>query len=58
MVGSKLEDMNIANLERLLDLLNHKNVLVFEAAGIKVTLSPSGPPVVGELSPVSWRDDE
>jgi hypothetical protein len=58
MVGPKLEDMNIANLEQLLELLNHKNVLVFEGAGIKVTLSPSGPPVVGELSPVPWRDDE
>jgi len=55
MVGPELD---IANLERLLELLNQKNVLVFEGAGIKVTLNPSGPPMVGELSPTAWRDEE
>lgn len=58
MVGPELSSLDIAKLSELLDLLNHKNVLVFEGAGIKVTISPSGPPMVGELEPVPWRDEE
>lgn len=53
-----MSSLDIAKLSELLDLLNHKNVLVFEGAGIKVTISPSGPPMVGELEPVPWRDEE
>lgn len=55
MVG--IEDINISKLSELLTLLNIKNVLNFEAAGIKITLNPSGPPVVGE-TPQNWEDEE
>jgi hypothetical protein len=58
MVGPDVSHIDLSKLSELLELLNQKNVLVFEDSRIKVTLSPSGPPVVGELSHVPWRDDE
>jgi hypothetical protein len=57
MVGPELSHIDISKLSELLTLLNIKNVLVFEAAGIKVTLAPSGPPVVGEASPNEWEEE-
>lgn len=56
MVG--LMNIDISKLSELLTLLNIKNVLSFEAEGIKVTLAPSGPPAVGETNPKEWGDDE
>lgn len=56
MVGPGM--MDISKLSELLTLLNIKNVLSFEAEGIKVTLAPSGPPVVGESNPAAYGDDE
>ena len=53
-----MSHIDLSNLSELLELLNQKNVLVFEDSRIKVTLNPSGPPMGGELAPVPWRDDE
>jgi hypothetical protein len=58
MVGPELSAIDVSRLAELLTLLNLKNVLVFEGAGIKVTLNPSGPPVAGELSQVpEWENE-
>ena len=52
-------DIDFARLADLLLILNHKNVLVFEGAGIKVTLSPSGPPVFGEVvAKDPWENEQ
>lgn len=57
MVGPAM-NVDISKLSELLTLLNIKNVLSFEAEGIKVTLAPSGPPVMGETNPAAYGDDE